>query len=104
MAVTRHFCNESLVSTALYADAESCCGESSCCHSESEFIQLDEDFHPAGSTPVPGYPAVDLIAALSSISVFSILQQRNEVTSVQWKPPAPPGTPEFLSLNQAYLL
>jgi hypothetical protein len=44
MAVSKHFCDEFLISTSLFAESEPCCDDGDCCHNETAFFQVDEDF------------------------------------------------------------
>ena len=47
-AISFHFCGDHLVSVFVNSEDEPCCGEnSSCCHSETDYLQMDED----GLTP-----------------------------------------------------
>lgn len=46
VAVSGHYCGESLVSVSLYTDAEKCCDDISddCCKDAFEYFQLDQEF------------------------------------------------------------
>jgi len=43
-SVSTHFCGSRLVSIEVNKEAEPCCDNGMCCHSEMHFFQLDEDF------------------------------------------------------------
>lgn len=43
-AVSEHFCGTDLVSIEIAKEADDCCNDGMCCHSETDFYQLDEDF------------------------------------------------------------
>jgi hypothetical protein len=43
-AVSEHFCGTDLVSIEIAREADDCCNDGMCCHSETDFFQLDEDF------------------------------------------------------------
>ncbi len=104
MAVSKHFCNEFLISTSLFADAESCCGEESCCHHETDFFQLKEDFQPSLNTQVPCTVEIDLMMADRALPMINDTEKLNESQFIENKPPSPPKIQTFLSLKQTYLL
>ena len=43
-SVSEHFCGTNLVSVEINQEAEPCCDNEMCCHSEMQFFQLDEDY------------------------------------------------------------
>lgn len=43
-SVSEHFCGTRLVSIEINKEAESCCDNGMCCHSEMHVFQLEEDF------------------------------------------------------------
>jgi hypothetical protein len=73
MAVSQHYCGEYLVSTSLFGNADPCCNSGECCHNESSFFQLDEDF----STP-----QISKIPMFNQLSVFE-----NFSFNTNWKLP-----------------
>lgn len=44
LAVSKHYCEGQFVSVELKADAEPCCEDETCCHTETQFIQVENDF------------------------------------------------------------
>lgn len=104
MTISKHFCDEFLISTSLFAEAESCCGEDSCCHNETEFLQLKEDFQPSFTTQLPCSIAIDLIVSKLRQLDFDDSAFTNQPPFIEVKPPSPPKIQTFLSLKQAYLL
>ncbi|MCF8219211.1 MAG: hypothetical protein K9I29_09170 [Bacteroidales bacterium] len=44
--VSKHYCENTLVSYSLYTEAEACCEDISdeCCHDVSEHLQVDQEF------------------------------------------------------------
>ncbi|MCF8232937.1 MAG: hypothetical protein K9J27_12195 [Bacteroidales bacterium] len=46
VAVSGHYCGETLVSVSLYSDAKECCDDISddCCKNAFEYFQLDQEF------------------------------------------------------------
>src|SRR5690606_21789096 len=104
IAISQHFCHDELVSTSVYNDTGSCCGENSCCHDESEFYKLNDEFH--ASDPVQ-IPPTDKLLRVYTIQV----EYENTLYDVALsrpiedrKPPAPPDNQTILSLYQVYLL
>ncbi|MGM0566679.1 MAG: HYC_CC_PP family protein [Bacteroidota bacterium] len=43
-SLSRHYCGDVLVEVAVNKQAETCCSDSDCCDTETDFYQLDEDF------------------------------------------------------------
>jgi len=102
MAVSKHFCNGLLVSSSVFAEADSCC-DKDCCRDHSEFIQLDEDFQLSESPEIPAITELGLF--FTEPELYNILF-RNEYLQIV-KPenePPPPGINTRLSLRQTYLL
>lgn len=104
MTISKHFCNENLISTSLYAETKSCCGEDSCCHHETEFFHLKENFQPSFTTQLPCSVEIDLIASEVSQLIYDDTALSNQPSFIEVKPPSPPKLQTFLSLKQAYLL
>jgi hypothetical protein len=102
LAVSKHFCNESLISSAFYSEADSCCDDN-CCRDNLEFIQLDEKFQVSESSAVPGIIQVVLLFRISQDLVFLFPDRYVQALKTENEPP-PPGLPVFLSLRQTYLL
>lgn len=104
MAVSKHFCDELLVSTSFFAETEACCDGDACCHHESEFFQLKDDFQPSMPEKVPASVEIELI----SYEVMSLtpedLSSTFHNTFAENKPPSPPKIQTVLSLKQSYLL
>ena len=95
MVVSKHYCGDSFVSTTIYHQAESCCGDSDCCHNETSFYQVKDNF----SAPVVAAPPVlaemDILGhdLFAEILTFEISDS-----------PPPPKIQTVLSLKQQYLL
>lgn len=50
ISLTRHYCGDSLVSSALFSTPERCCDDGcSKCHDEHSFSKLTDDFTPSNS-------------------------------------------------------
>ena len=104
MAVSKHYCSDSLISVSVFEEADSCCDDMGCCHTENEFIQVKNDF----STP-----AISTIPVLAEITIlghdlFDGLNLTLSETEIQKNTisdsPLPSSVSEALSLKQVYLL
>lgn len=104
MGISRHFCTDDLVSTALYTDTDSCCSDESCCHNESEFIQLDDSFSPTQCTQLPHSAEIDLLSFQFLPIILLNTDDSKEVPYSERKPPTTTDCQTFLSLKQSYLL
>ena len=103
MAVSKHFCDEFLISTSIFSESEPCCDDGDCCHNETAFFQVDEDF----STPqTVNAPDLQEIAVLGfTILVFNQIPADELTKTFHNNNSPPPSTvTEFLSLRQVYLL
>ena len=104
MAVSKHYCEGNLVSISMFDEAETCCGDMGCCHTENEFFQVKEDY----STPIVLTPPV--LAELEILGhdllnedFFVAAEHQNFEFSYAEFPP-PPNIQKVLSLKQVYLL
>lgn len=105
LAVSKHYCGEDLISMEIAAEAESCCDDGACCQTETQYLQLNEDF-VASTLPV------DLRNLFSVDSFLNATEQ--EITSVKTDfysilpsyPGMPPPRPMQvrLAIHQVYLL
>ena len=104
LVVIRHFCDDFMVSASFYQEAESCCGESSCCHNETESHKLEQMFQVSNPVTIPETNQISLIKCLTESTIdltvkFVVIQDH-----IGRKPPSPPNTRTLLSLYQAYLI
>jgi len=44
LAVSKHYCGDDLVSVEIGAEADSCCDDDACCQTETQHLQLVDDF------------------------------------------------------------
>mgnify|MGYP007022323139 CR=1 FL=1 len=92
VGITKHICGNRVASVSVLGDAGCTCGAmedaASCCHSERQFFQLDDDF---SVTPVQSLS----ISAASIITVFvyqlsfDFLESDRQVAYLNYKPPIP---------------
>jgi len=103
MAVSKHFCGDSLISTVLFGEAEPCCDSGSCCHNESSFYQVDEDFSAPQTINTPDLQEIEVLGF--TILVFNQTPADKHFKTFQNNNSTPPSTvTEFLSLTQVFLL
>lgn len=103
MAVSKHFCGEYLISVSLFSNPDTCCDDGNCCHNETAFYQVNEDF---SAPQITNTPDLQEIAVLG----FAILipnqapADKHSTTFHNTNSTPPPTVDEFLSLRQAFLL
>lgn len=102
-AVSKHYCGNELISIVLKSEADPCCDEGMCCHTETQFLQLDNDFLAfAQQTHLEHIYASDLILTSSEVEIS--LPENGFITSFNDSDPPPPCMGTRLALQQAYLL
>ena len=104
MAVSKHYCGNDLVSVSMFDEAETCCGDMGCCHTENEFFQVKEDY----STPVvlttPLSAEIEILGHNLLNEDFFVAAE-NEIFKFSYDESPPPKTIQtVLSLRQVYLL
>jgi hypothetical protein len=103
MAVSKHFCDEFLISTSFFAESEACCDDGNCCHNETTFYQVDEDFSAPQTVNTPNLKEIVVLG-------FTILVFNQTPVVKHFKTfhnnnsPPPLKVSEFLSLRQVFLL
>jgi hypothetical protein len=104
MAVSKHYCGDSLISTVIFGEAEPCCDSGNCCHNNSEFYQLDEDFSAPAASIIPQITEVELLVALIEPNLEIFGNQVEKSFFTERKPPPLNKTQTVLSLKQTWLL
>ncbi|MCG6188821.1 HYC_CC_PP family protein [Maribellus maritimus] len=104
MAVSKHYCSDNLVSVSLFEEADACCGDMGCCHTENEFIQVKDDFSAPNISTIPVLAEItilghDLFEGLN-VTLAETEIQKNTISGL----PLPSSVSEALSLKQVYLL
>ncbi|MBN1116283.1 MAG: hypothetical protein JXA77_03695 [Bacteroidales bacterium] len=105
LAVSKHYCGSELVSVEIADEAESCCTDGECCHTEAEFFQLDADFL-ASTLPVDfrSMFTVDLFLNTPSEEI-SPLRDSEYFTTLLYPDDPPPRKMQMrMALNQVYRL
>jgi hypothetical protein len=104
MAVSKHFCDDFLISISLYTEAETCCNDGNCCHNESTFYQLDEDFSIPASAQIPQIIDFKLFAFIVEPSLEIFGDKIEKPFYTEREPLPPPNIQTVLSLQQAWIL
>ncbi|WP_411289415.1 HYC_CC_PP family protein [Mariniphaga sp.] len=104
MAVSKHFCDEFLISTSFFSEDEPCCDSGNCCHNETTFYQVDEDFASPGFSQLPHIIDIDLFSSGFGQYIAVLPPEASTHFIPVRKPPPPPKIQTLLSLKQAFLL
>jgi hypothetical protein len=101
--VTRHYCGTTVVKVTLNSHPESCCGHKPCCHNETSFFQLKENFFAPDNTTHVKAPLADIIA-FPVIYINLLDQVQTGFTPIYPNESPPPvNTHTVLSLLQSFL-
>ncbi|WP_340111662.1 HYC_CC_PP family protein [Maribellus mangrovi] len=103
MAVSKHYCHNSLVGVSFFSQADSCCDDGGCCTNENQFYQIKEDFSAPVISTVPILAELEVLQ--QTLFDFDVLTP-NELTEefTLTSDPPPPTVPELLAWEQVYLL
>jgi hypothetical protein len=103
LAVSKHYCDNELISVELNNEADPCCEDGTCCHTETQFLQLDKDFLAvAPQINLEHFYAFDLIMTTSETAIS--LPETGFITSFIYTAPLPCCIGKLLALHQVYLL
>lgn len=101
--MSKHYCEGEFISVELKTEADPCCDDDKCCHTETQFIQVTNDF--LASAPNLGLEnlfASDLILTSSEIDRKPV--NIGFQTSFTHSTPPLRGTSTRLALKQVYRL
>ncbi len=104
MAVSKHFCEEYLISTSLFSEPETCCHDVNCCHNETAFYQVDEEFASPGFSQIPVVSDIDLFIDKLGYSLTLNAEDESATFLIIRDLPPPPKIPKVLSMKQTWLL
>jgi len=104
MAVSQHYCGDFLVSTSLFGEADPCCDSGECCHNESSFFQLDEDFPTPQISKIPAFNQLSVFANYSFKTNWKLPESAIKKAFSLFGSPPPLITLKALSLIQVYRL
>jgi hypothetical protein len=103
MAVSKHYCGENLVSVSLFEVADSCCGDTDCCHNENQSYKVKDDFSVPQISNVPVLAEFDIFEYRLINELTEIRESKNTIPVFSDSPP-PPTIQKTLALKQMYLL
>lgn len=104
-SISEHFCGSKLISVEINKEAEPCCDNGMCCHTDTQFFQMDEDFNFTISVldfQVYGVSDVPQISAFLQPDLTAQVKERHLFPDFESPPPL--DRQEFLSTVQTYLL
>lgn len=103
-AVSKHYCGTELVSVKINQEAKSCCDMTGgCCHNETEFYQLDNDFLTAHNYSFQSLNVIDLLFPKDlTISSNNHIENNPLFRNISEYPP-PKLLTRRLSILQSYL-
>jgi hypothetical protein len=101
MAVSKHYCEETLVSVSIFEEADSCCGDADCCHNENQNYIVKNDFSVPQISNVPVTAEFDLF---ENSLINDPTETRESTIPVFSDSPPPPKIQKALSLKQIWLL
>lgn len=101
ISISAHYCGDRLRSVSLMTTTAGCCDDASCCHNETQFYQLDDDFTFLNTEikflsdhQVINYPRLDKAIPVAERSIFP---DYNNI-------PLHPRIRSYLALIQSFLL
>ena len=101
--LTSHYCGNSLVKVTLNPHPESCCGHKPCCHNETSFFQMKEDFFVPDNTNHVMAPLVDLTSFAITYFDLNDQLQAGFICILPNESPPPVSSHTALSLLQSFL-
>jgi hypothetical protein len=104
MVVSRHYCGNTLVSVVIDKEADSCCGDSDCCHNENQYYNLKEDFSIPQISNVPVLAEFDILGFELMDEFLTETHESKNIIQAFTDLPNPPTIQETLALKQLYLL
>src|SRR5690606_38273001 len=104
MVVSKHFCGDSFVSSSVFHQAESCCGDSDCCHNETSFYQVKDNFSAPAIAAIPVLAEIEILGHDLFAEIFTTIPETEILTLKISDSPPPPKIQTVLSLEQQYLL
>ncbi|MFA8450246.1 MAG: hypothetical protein ACEPOW_06105 [Bacteroidales bacterium] len=105
IAISKHYCNDNLISTAVYSNADACCASDKCCEHKTEFNQIDTDYSASPSIHIP--ESAHFILSLFSLTIMNLYDTENTWLSkfvFTEHPPPIANNQTLLAIKQIYLL
>lgn len=104
LAMSKHFCGEYLISTSLFAEADSCCDTEGCCRNETDLYQVNEYFSTPDPHQLPDLMRLDLLLSVVNRYVAPFTKEISNSFFSGKRPPPPYKIQKLLSKIQSYLL
>jgi hypothetical protein len=87
-SISKHYCGVNLVSTTVNHEAKSCCDlDSGCCHNETTFYNLDNDFVYSTFIDNSTITQIDLLFPLFYVIIENISSKKIETFKIYESPP-----------------
>ncbi len=103
--VSEHFCGTQLISVEINREAEPCCDNGMCCHTDTQFFQMDEDFNYTASIfDFQTFVLAELPQPMTFLSALALSTDREKELYADFESPPPLERKAFLSSVQTYLL
>jgi len=104
VAISKHYCSGTFVSTSVFHEAKSCCGDSDCCHNEDQLFKLKDDFSAPVVLSAPILAELDILGH-NVLDTGLLVSPETEIPTLFYADsPPPPIIQKVLSLKQTYLL
>lgn len=105
MVVSKHYCQGNLYSVSVDGLNNDKCDMGNCCHDETNFFKVQEDFSQPQIINAPDIAGFDLFCVtLNPIFSGLFTEEGSENQFIDYLPPAPPDIQTSLSKKQTYLL
>lgn len=102
ISISAHYCGDNLRSVSFMSIPASCCDDTSCCHNETHFYQIDDDYTILGTGIkfLTEYQIINTPQFTESI----LVEADNNVLPVYRDIPFHPQIRSYLTLIQSFLL
>jgi len=104
VVISKHYCGGSFVSTSVFHEAKSCCGDSDCCHNEDSFFRVKDDFSAPAVLAAPILSELDILGYDLFAEILLELPETENSNFRFTDSPPPPTIQKVLSLKQVYRL
>ncbi|MFO7828234.1 MAG: hypothetical protein R6V23_06420 [Bacteroidales bacterium] len=103
-SISKHYCGDQFVSVKINQEAKSCCDMTGgCCHNETEFYQIDNDFLTAYNHSFQSLNEIDLLFPGSLTISSKNHTEKNPFFRNTSEYPPPKLLTRRLSILQSYL-
>jgi len=105
LVLSKHYCNEELVTVSFFDISDSCCDDSSCCHDESEIHQLNVEYlQNTNQINVDDEQFSILFQVASSVIADFLIAEIEQSFEYLVVDHSIPLSHRLYSINQSYLL